>query len=87
MGGDFPLNKYNNVEYSAEGTTVAENYPASTFRVHFIVNTVVRFSSKPLSTLSLIPSVEYEGSRYGSKRMVNVNTANKLPAYALFNCR
>jgi hypothetical protein len=33
MGGDFPLNKYNNVEYSAKETTVAGNYPASTFSV------------------------------------------------------
>jgi iron complex outermembrane receptor protein len=86
MGGDFALNKYK-VEYSEEGTTAAGNYPSSTFSVYFIVNPFVRFSAKTLSTLSLIPSVEYEGSRYGSKRMVNVNAANKLPAYALFNCR
>jgi iron complex outermembrane receptor protein len=85
-GGAASIARYH-IEYSPEGYTAIGNYPAFTANVHIVISPFAGAKVPALASLSIIPSLEYEGPRYGSSRMINLNAANVLRAFTLFNLK
>jgi iron complex outermembrane receptor protein len=85
-GGTLSLSRYT-IKYNEQSLDAVGNYPRTIFNGWIAINPLSGFSARPLSTLSLIPSIEYEDVRYGSTHMINVNAANILPAYFLVHLR
>jgi iron complex outermembrane receptor protein len=85
-GGALSINRYR-IVYNEAGANAAGNYPGATGSAYLIVNPFASMETTALKTLTLVPAIEYEGRRYGSARMVNINAANVLESYCLFNLK
>jgi outer membrane receptor protein involved in Fe transport len=85
-GGALSINRYR-IVYNEAGANAAGNYPATTGSAYLIINPCASMKTTALKTLALVPAIEYEGRRYGSARMVNINAANVLERYCLFNLK
>jgi iron complex outermembrane receptor protein len=83
-GGTLSVNRYQ-ISYSVEGYTAAGNYPATTASFRLTATPFTASDATALASLAVTSSLEYEGRRYGSSRFVNVNAANVLEAFCLFN--
>ena len=85
-GGSVSINRYS-ISYSIEGYNAIGNYPAASANAWLEVKPFAGLGIPALSSAALIPSLEYEGRRYGSSRFVNVNAANMLEAFCLLNLK
>jgi iron complex outermembrane receptor protein len=85
-GGSLSINRYS-VAYSVEGYNAIGNYPAASAGAWIEVKPFAGLDIPALASVAVTPSLEYEGRRYGSSRFVNVNAANVLEAFCLFNLK
>jgi iron complex outermembrane receptor protein len=85
-GGALSVNRYN-ISHSIEGYGAAGNYPATTANAWLAASPFAALDLPVLASLTVTPSLEYEGRRYGSSRFVNLNAANVLDAFCLFNLK
>jgi iron complex outermembrane receptor protein len=85
-GGAASVARYH-IEYSPEGYSAVGNYPSFTANAYLVITPFAAIRHPALASLSIIPSLEYEGRRYGSSRMINLNAANVLPAFCLLNLK
>ncbi|GHV75490.1 TonB-dependent receptor [Spirochaetia bacterium] len=76
LGSTLSVNRYD-VKSNTDGFHVEGNFPRTTANIYMVI--------KPLKSLSIIPSLEYEGPRYGHLNIINVG--NPLDRYALFSLK
>jgi iron complex outermembrane receptor protein len=85
-GAAISINKYT-IVYNEAGLNAAGNYPTTTFNAYMVINPLAASGKTYFNTLSIIPSVEYEGRRYGSTRLININSSEILEAWILVNLK
>jgi iron complex outermembrane receptor protein len=85
-GGALSVNKYK-IVYNEAGLNAAGNYPTTTFNAYMLIKPFAASQKIYLNTLSIIPSIEYEGRRYGSTRLININSSEILEAFAIANLK
>ncbi|GHV80839.1 ligand-gated channel [Spirochaetia bacterium] len=85
-GGSLSLSRYT-IKRNEPNIDAVGNYPQTTFNAYLTVHPLPNAPKRPLSSLAITPSIEYEGARYGSTHMININAANVLPAYFLLHLR
>jgi iron complex outermembrane receptor protein len=85
-GGTLSLNRYT-IKHNEPNIDAVGNYPQWTFSTYLALHPLPKAAARPLSTLAIIPSLEYAGARYGDTHMININAANILPAYFLIHLR
>jgi iron complex outermembrane receptor protein len=85
-GAAFTIARYA-IKYSIEGHNAIGNYPQFSCNFYAVLTPFAHVPYKKLTGFSIMPQVEYEGARYGSQRMINVNAANVLNAFTLVSLK
>jgi len=83
-GGTLSINRYE-IKESADAFKVEGNFPRTTARYYMEIAPFANSKRLPLQTLLLIPSLEYEGPRYGHFQILNAGAP--LERFILFNLR
>jgi outer membrane receptor protein involved in Fe transport len=83
-GGTLSMNRYE-IKESPSAFKVEGNFPRTTANYYMEISPLAAFKQLPLKTLLLIPSLEYEGPRYGHFQVLNVGAP--LERFMLFNLR
>jgi iron complex outermembrane receptor protein len=84
LGSAVSINRYE-LKSNADGFKVENNFPRSTLSARLEINPLGEHTIGILQSLSIIPSMEYEGPRYGPITVFRVGDV--MDRYILFNAK